>query len=160
MKKFLVVVGVIVAIFAALVVIGQNEEAKRPLTPTEVAQNLYDARQDPQAVNLKIVTQWPKARAYALENPDDTTPPETIARQLQYICDGMNSTVCIIHVWKSEADTPRSQPFTDREDETRYLSYTRNLNTGFEELLLNDGEEVSIPRSDTPSVRCKPSQRC
>lgn len=152
MKKFLVVVGVLVAIFAVLYAIGKHDEATRPPTPIEAAQRLYDARQDPQVAKLKFVAQRAKVRTYALENPDDTTPPETIVRQLQYFCDDMNSTVCIIAVWKNEADAAQGFPMSDHESDTLYLNYARNLNTGFEQLMLNDGHEVSIP-SSLPVVR-------
>ncbi len=90
---------------------------------------------------------------YALTNPNDPAPPEKIAQQLQYICDGTNFPVCVIMVWKNAADTPTALPMSDRQADAEYINYTRNRNTNHEQLLVGNGKGSM---SEAPFARSLP----
>lgn len=142
-KKFFIFLGVVVGLFAVLIVVGLLNAPPRPPTASERAESFYAARKDPQTIAMKLVEQHGKMRSYAFANPSDATPPEKVLPQLRFFCDEMKSTVCIINVWKNEADAPKVYPMSQQEADAEYLSYTRNLNTGLEQLLVSDGKGMN-----------------
>lgn len=107
-----------------------------------VAAQIYAARKeapvDPKIVGLTFVRTQKMAQLYALQDPNDRTPPSQIAKQLQFICDNLKQTVCPVFVWRNANDVAKGWPMTDQEDKTLYLNYIRNLNTGHESMTMQD----------------------
>ncbi|MDD3182650.1 MAG: hypothetical protein PHD48_07610 [Alphaproteobacteria bacterium] len=115
-----------------------------------------DLRADPKIVELTFVRTQGMAQLYALNNPNDQTPPKQIATQLQFVCDKLKQPICPVFVWRKVSDVAKGWPMTGQEDKTLYLNYLRNLNTNHEELTMQDDtgrtEEVIFDRS-VPSSR-------
>lgn len=108
---------------------------------------------DPHYAELRLLDQYWIERnyfVYVLADPNDTTPPEQIGKQLQYICRTKGGNKCGIGVWKEERFAPKDMPMTDQEVGWKFLAYDRNTNTKFEQLLeMRDGKntEIRLPRS-------------
>lgn len=126
---------IVAAIFVWLAILI----AMKP-SPEQLVERRRQTLVNPHTVELKITRHKGMSWLYALADPNDKTPPDQIANQLRYECDVAGTPVCVMLVWKNIDEAPTTMPMTDKQADDQYLSYTRNMNTHFEELLVSNGD--------------------
>lgn len=133
MKLLLIFIAFIIGLSIIGNIIGPSDGRKETPRARPIGPN-------PKTVELIITRHAAMSWLYALADPNDKTPPDRIADQLRYECDVAGTSVCVMLVWKNIHEAPTTMPMTDKQADDQYLSYTRNLNTHFEELLVSNGK--------------------
>lgn len=113
--------------------------------------SMYLKFSDPKLVELELVGQYDGSGYsqyynYVLADPNDTTPPEKIGLQLQYLCKVAQYSTCGISVWKRKAQAPWYGAPNDQEIADQYVEYIKSENPKFETFMeRRDGERIPVP---------------